>query len=385
MQFESKRTSELDGIRGIACIFVLIHHYFTGILGIEIEWRVLRALEKIASTLFLSGVDLFLVLSGFLIGGIIIDRHKSPNFIKVFLVRRICRIFPVYYALMITFVVGTCFLTGKSFFDKWLLESPLPLWPYMTFLQSYVMGTENTSGPKWVAITWSVSVEEQFYLLLPLTFLLLGRKGALAVAVLCIITAPLVRHLLFEHLGFYAGYMFFPARMDTPMWGVLLAYLVRSEECKELAAKYALILASIAVLLYAVLAGANLGVISVGLSLRFSMIALFYSILMWAVLEQRAPWLNAMLRWKLLITVGHVSYAAYMFHQLINGLVHGYLFNTAPLMDGWPRIGATLVSTGLLCALCALSLKFLEGPIRRYGATFNYAPAAVSGERQHPS
>ena len=70
----SRRYPELDGLRGIAILLVVAWHYNLGP--------------------FLSGVDLFFVLSGFLLGGILLDKKEAPNYFKAFYARRICRIFP---------------------------------------------------------------------------------------------------------------------------------------------------------------------------------------------------------------------------------------------------------------------------------------------------
>ena len=236
-----KRIIELDGIRGVACLLVICHHYFTGIIDHELPIYI-SGLIKILSIFFLSGVDLFFVLSGFLVGGIIIDNYRKTNFLKVFFIRRVCRIFPVYFLLIFSFGFGLYFFGDSEILNHWLINKPHSLWTYLTFTQSYFMGIENFSGAKWVAVSWSVSVEEQFYLIVPFIFILAGAKRSLKILLLGLIIAPFLRHYFNSEFGFYAGYMFFPGRMDTIFWGVLLAFVFRSMKWRELLIKYSFFL-----------------------------------------------------------------------------------------------------------------------------------------------
>jgi len=378
------RVVALDGIRGLACLFVVVHHYFTGVANYTPESEVTRFIWEILAVFFLSGVDLFYVLSGFLVGGIIIDYHKSPNFLKVFFIRRACRILPLYYALVLSYVIlpPLLFRWGAlgAWADTWLLERPLPLWSYLTFMQSYVMGLEGTSGAKWLAITWSVSVEEQFYLLMPLVFLLLGAYRAAIVTLTGILLAPAVRYYLFENVSFYAGYMFFPGRMDTIFWGVLLAFLMRSEKYRLIANRYALSLFIVGGLAFVSVAVSNLGTVQIPVFVRFTALAIFYFVVMWVVVEQRFTWLDAALRTRFLTFTGMISYAAYMVHQLVNGLMHGLLFGSKPQLSSLERFMATGFSIVLVYAFCYLSYRYFEGPILRAGKRVQYAGPIRSGE-----
>ncbi|QMT59722.1 acyltransferase [Legionella sp. PC997] len=88
-----KHTPELDGIRGYACLSVLVLHCLTGIISNSNPWVTL--FRQHTFQLLLSGVDLFFVLSGFLIGGILLDTKNKPHFFKIFWIKRVTRIFPV--------------------------------------------------------------------------------------------------------------------------------------------------------------------------------------------------------------------------------------------------------------------------------------------------
>src|SRR6202007_866218 len=104
-------------------------------------------------TLFLSGVDLFFVLSGFLIGGLLLDSRDQPHFFKSFWTRRMTRILPVVSLVLVTYVVAfsvTAYFNITRF-DSWLLApNPAPLWTYMTLTQNLPMalaGPTQNDGP----------------------------------------------------------------------------------------------------------------------------------------------------------------------------------------------------------------------------------------------
>lgn len=146
-----KRSLALDVLRGVAVLMVLVYHNYLIRLGYT---------QPPASLNFLArGVDLFFVLSGFLISGLLFSEFKARGAINCwrFWIRRGLKIYPAFYALMI---VGLPLILWKH----------LPLgtfWDEVFFLQSY--------RPHYWPHTWSLAVEEHFYFALPLLFLLLIR------------------------------------------------------------------------------------------------------------------------------------------------------------------------------------------------------------------
>jgi peptidoglycan/LPS O-acetylase OafA/YrhL len=98
----TRRIPELDGVRGLAILLVLVWHYVSCLLhkdaGVWVSY--VRRLLYLTGT----GVDLFFVLSGFLIVGILLDQRGSPDFLKNFFLRRACRIFPLYFLLLALFM-----------------------------------------------------------------------------------------------------------------------------------------------------------------------------------------------------------------------------------------------------------------------------------------
>src|ERR1700722_14219468 len=148
-----KRIPELDGIRGIAIAMVGVYHYF--VQPMQFVPGSALAYLKAACRLTWSGVDLFFVLSGFLIGGILLDSRDRPDYFRSFYTRRFFRIVPIYAAtLMLTHpLMGW---SGMHQVGRW--------WVYPLFLQHFWMAAASDFG-LW-GVTWSLAVEEQFYLTL---------------------------------------------------------------------------------------------------------------------------------------------------------------------------------------------------------------------------
>ena len=154
----------LDALRGVAVLLVIIYHFFMGwpywgSTVANMAGRVLRSGWV--------GVDVFFVLSGFLITSGLIDTRDHPHRAKRFYIRRSLRIFPAFYALLILafFVLpALSSLPGHS-----LTEKVSSAWPYFFGYISniWLVGAGDTV-PLHLSVTWSLAVEEQFYVLWPL-------------------------------------------------------------------------------------------------------------------------------------------------------------------------------------------------------------------------
>jgi peptidoglycan/LPS O-acetylase OafA/YrhL len=168
MSAPARRVLQLDVLRGVAILLVVGRHLElprpTGLLG---------ALSQVWYTIGWLGVDLFFVLSGFLIGGLLLSEHNRRGRIDVgrFLVRRGLKIYPPYFvfiAYLIAMPAAKAFVGGG---DPWLTvaEEATRYWPNLLFVQNYV--GHNPAGH-----TWTLAVEEHFYLMLP--FVLVGLAAA---------------------------------------------------------------------------------------------------------------------------------------------------------------------------------------------------------------
>ncbi len=219
----SGRIPELDGIRGLAIGMVLLWHYFV--------YPATAALATAAPTTALSyalvfgrltwtGVDLFFVLSGFLIGGILLDARKAANYFQVFYTRRFFRIVPIYAALLLVFpsLITVMEWSHPGNFN-WLTADALPWYSYWTFTQNFWMAAAATLGANALGITWSLAIEEQFYLTLPLLVRLLAGRRLLVCVLTGIFLAPLARITIlhFWPYNWVAAFALMPCRaVPTP-------------------------------------------------------------------------------------------------------------------------------------------------------------------------
>lgn len=161
---QAKRILELDGLRGVAIFLVIVCHY----VGMTPVGRRHSLAARIAGVLGLGsiGVDLFFILSGFLIGGILLSSRSSPRYYKTFYLRRFFRIIPIYYVWLI--LLGLAMLAARVW-NMWGgadFRIVTPYWAYFIFLQNYFQGS-TLLQTFWLSPLWSLAVEEQFYLLAP--------------------------------------------------------------------------------------------------------------------------------------------------------------------------------------------------------------------------
>lgn len=235
----SNRILEIDGLRGLAILGVLAFHLFGGAIDYEQSHWLINYLAEI-SNWGSNGVVLFFVISGFLIGGILIDNCDSPNYFKTFYVHRIFRIFPLYYGLIISFY-GLTFLSVHQILvlPDWLIGFTFSGKWYLTFTQNFAMARENNLGVSALAPTWSLAVEEQFYLTLPFIIRFISRKYLIFVVVMLILMTPLFRSFIwYQTANLNATRWLMPSCLDALMMGVLIAILFRSKRSLEKILKY---------------------------------------------------------------------------------------------------------------------------------------------------
>lgn len=128
------RIPELDGLRGLAILLVIsVHYFYNPDANMPVALHFLQGFFCLGWT----GVDLFFVLSGFLIGGILLEVRASPNYFKTFYIRRFFRIVPLYYLWLFCFI-ALLFLRGSTF-DAQSAQAGInwPLWGHFLFLQNF--------------------------------------------------------------------------------------------------------------------------------------------------------------------------------------------------------------------------------------------------------
>jgi len=358
----SRRVIELDGIRGCACLLVVVGHYFGevehGLRFLCLEWI---------------GVDLFFCLSGFLIGGILLDNRDSPAYFATFYARRAFRIVPIYY-LAITLV-----LLALPWFPRFT-GAVYPPGFFFAYLQNFVMSFTGVQISKWLMPTWTLCVEEQFYLLLPVILYLTPPRMLARVLLGLILSASLFRLVLVAvSANNLALHMLLPAEWDLLFLGVLGAYaqrhrpaLKRFKRGNRFLLKIATIGGCIVLLVLAI----DDNLLGWRLVDVFGSLALGIGLTGYLLLVASGSPEGMRLRSPTLRFFGRISYSLYLIHQPVAGLMHALILGDRPDIAGFADAGVTIASLALAIAIAHLSWVYLESPMIRIGHQWRYSEAA---------
>jgi peptidoglycan/LPS O-acetylase OafA/YrhL len=350
------RIPALDGIRGLAISLILWLHATPSNFP---KHPALNWIVKMGGFSW-SGVDLFFVLSGFLIGGILLDAAESPNYFRTFYIRRAYRILPLYALLL---------LMGLAIERTvyWLPQ-------YVLMLQNFWMAFIGTFGISALSMTWSLAIEEQFYLTLPLVIRFTPRRRLVVGLASVIALAPLVRWIAYHAFAYHgfkgrivAMYALTPCRADGLCYGVLAALAFRTpclwsklvERRKYVYA--ALALCAIAGLV--ILLGKSEAFPYGPFGLGYSFVAAFYCLLLVSVLLSAR--LSRIFSWAPLRGMGIIAYGVYLFH---GAFIDAFRWLAARLFSS--HLGYSIAAPVAVVAvipLAALSWKFFEKPLIRIG------------------
>ncbi|HLX69332.1 MAG TPA: acyltransferase [Verrucomicrobiae bacterium] len=391
------RVPELDGIRGLAILLVVFFHFAWHSFQ-HASGTLLHAIGY-ASILSWSGVDLFFVLSGFLIGGILLDRRDCGNYFRIFYLRRACRILPAYCLWMAVFLsLSWLFLSPQS--PQWSLmlfqagHPAFPKWGYLLFLQNIGI-VAGLGVPLGLSPTWSLAVEEQFYLFLPLAMRYLIPRKPVPVLIFLIALAPAVRTFLFLYHPTVFVYVLLPCRADALLLGVLCAHLVRDKGCRRWLENHR-------DWLYFIFTMLTLGIVYLTISANakvewqtvvtsfdvstfgLSLIALFYACLMLIVVTAPAAAITRIMRTRFLRHFGLIAYGMFLIHLTINDLLHGLIRGEGSDIKDFASAGVTLLAFFVTWLLAYLSWNFFEKPIVAWGRSFEYAPREQAARQITP-
>lgn len=332
----------MDGLRALAVAAVIAFHY-------TLNTRFANPVARLGWM----GVDLFFVLSGFLITGILLRAKAGPAYFRTFYLRRTLRIFPVYFLLLATYAIAARVGGGPQPWSYWAMHAAFlsSTAEYFHFW-SFAAPTFVYGG---VTVLWTLSIEEQFYLLwAPIVRFMRERMLARFLAVI-IVAAPVLRFWI--HTAAAREYRFFPARLDSLAWGAALALgmahcaadpdrLLRA--CRWLAAAAVVALAA----LLAITGGRreSLWFATFGYS---AAAAAFAALVGWTVMRSRSDaWACRLLRLRPARYIGKVSYTLYLVHYPIVMLL-------ASRIGHWGSLSASLL-------VAAASWQWLEAPLLRY-------------------
>lgn len=366
----TSRVADLDGIRAIAIWMVMLMHVYyafpnsPGALSF-----VPNAVMQIVGHGWL-GVDLFFLLSGFLITGILLGSKDRPHYFRNFYVRRVLRIMPVYFVVIL---VWSFFYRG---YGRYFLLSSV----FCANL-ARLLHIRHGGGP---ATLWSLAVEEHFYLLWPLIVLLLSERALAITAGAIFILTPVLRGIFAAH-GMIPDLMYELSwfRFDGLAAGALLAIWARSSFAgKREGVRIALLLMGASVVL--TIAGAPFGLMGratpVAVALRYTQAYLLFGAFFVLVVAYRGTRWTSPLRWRFLQLSGALSYCLYLVHHSV-GDGYEYLLKRSGISlvsyvgpSGTVFVRA-VVMLGVSFGIALLSRKYLELPFLSLKDRFTEAEA----------
>ena len=353
-----RRITTLDGLRGLAAIMVVVSHYFAelpgGISALMFGWI---------------GVDIFFVLSGFLIGKLILERQHHSNFFSVFYVRRTFRIIPAYVVTVVALFVLIDRLPAE-----WTdAETTFPLWSYLLFVQNFYMASTGSMGAHWLAPTWTLAVEEHFYLLIPAVIVFTPRRWLTSVLIVTAIAALIMRAAIFYGgLSELAAFVLLPGRADTLICGLLAAIAFKSGLIDWQRLIPAMRIFPIAALVATILARLIspelfnvLGPLFVGAGCAVYILCIVLG-------TPEAQRYHS----KVLQFFGNNGYCLYLTHLPILGLMHGLILGAKPALITPAQWMVTLAALPI-CVLVGWAMtKLIEEPLTHYGRTWHWSPQA---------
>jgi peptidoglycan/LPS O-acetylase OafA/YrhL len=366
------RIAELDGLRGVAIALVLVHHFVIPLCGgvIGSPGAYVAAALRLAYT----GVDLFFVLSGFLIGGILLDHRASPTLLRTFYLRRFARIVPL-ALLSVMVILGA---QAAGLYGPPEGRAPWSWSVYAFFVTNLWMAGTLDWGYRPLSALWSLGIEEQFYLAAPWLILLVPPRHILRLLVAFVVLAPVTRMVLVAinpDWAFAACLLPF-GRMDCIGAGFVVAWLVRDAAAREWCGQHrAALLGGLAIATAGLAFLTKLGAGNASRPMAaggYTIVAVFYAFTLLLTLVSPGTLWARLLGFPPLVQLGRWSYFVYLFQGLMTGLTVGLLFHHRLAIDApesWLQLAAG--AAGLLLA-AGVSGRFFEAPLIRWGQRHSY-------------
>lgn len=306
----------LDGIRGLAILLVMAHNFN---LLEHTEGALAKGTELVLNFGWV-GVQLFFVLSGFLITNILLSTKQSSNYFRSFFGRRAVRIFPLYYLSLAIGLIAYPLISGDSLAGA---ENQIWLWTYLSNWAA-PLGNEVAAYPH----MWSLAVEEQFYLVWPLIVFFLSRRGLLGVCLGLTAVALAARiGIRFYGLPPEAAYQFTICRIDAIALGAVGALALRNPAIVRRVTHnrntIRIVLAIATVLTFVATKGApRVGILSQ--TYGYTLFAIIGAIFVFDIANAKNLKTDALARFlcaPVLRKMGTYSYAAYVLHKPLHALI----------------------------------------------------------------
>jgi peptidoglycan/LPS O-acetylase OafA/YrhL len=348
-----ERIEGLDGLRAIAVTGVFLFH--EDVPGMQLGW---------------AGVELFYVISGFLITRILLRSREGPGYLRTFYLRRGLRILPI-YCLAVIGALGIAAASG-------LLSSVLGFVPfYLGYAQNYYpqMVSGFKAGIPYLSHTWTLAIEEQFYWFWPLALLLFRGRRLLVLVALLFVSAPFVRLLLLQWTGNpFAVFATLPSQADGLAAGAALAIAIHLGISDSLLRRLGVVAALVgAAATSALVVRSGLDPFAVATSwaaeplnaLLLSSLALFFGGVVALTITSSGALVRALsvspLRWS-----GRISYGLYLYDPFAILAVQ-LVVRLAGLdtVSGPGRIFSAAAHLAVVYAFALVSWRYIEEPLIR--------------------
>jgi len=371
----AERVPELDGMRGLAILMVLFYHIIR-LNPVKVSQPFFAHILRL-SEMGWAGVDVFFVLSGFLITSILLRTRKQPGYFKKFYARRILRIFPLYYTTITLIFIFMPLISPEQ------TNATRATWPwYYLYAQNWGNALNLIPTVFAIGVTWSLAIEEQFYLFWPtIVYYLSSKKLGFLSAFLVLFSLGLRIGIVtkFRKLLDYNKFFYFATitRLDSLILGALLALAFESDWWTKWLKRLAIpvFVTGFGLTVYFASRRPDYPLVDNYLmyTYGYTVIALTSAalIVMLTTFAETNP-LRGVFRNSVFRFFGKYSYAIYLFHMLP-------LLIFQRLFAGWEGVPAWLLFNVLTLAIAVvmalLSWNLLEKRTLELKKYFEYQPA----------
>lgn len=361
--------SQLDGLRAIAILLVLVHHAwnYTGTSNVG------KAMTKLFDIGWV-GVEIFFVLSGFLICTVLLQLRNEENYFKKFYFRRIFRIFPLYYACLFALFVAALLIQSRGAELPASLQGVDRIWANALYVTNLMMAF---NGFDWAFFrpTWTLALEEQFYLIFPFFVAYMSATRLRSVLILVVVLTPVLKLVLLAWTNSYDLIAMFPlCRFDGFSAGAIVALLVWNKEEIKLIVIKTIAISSLFISAYFLFFSYRSEITFIAVA--YTSIYLLIGTLIY-VLCRWVPRSLSFLSNGFLVKIGQLSYSLYLLHMFVRGA-----FDFAWKVDP-TSIADAFIRLFIICILSLIaswfSYKFFEQPIRKYG--YNWLAGKVASNQ----
>jgi peptidoglycan/LPS O-acetylase OafA/YrhL len=345
MEPTSQRTyyPALDGLRGIAILLVVLYHNFNFISYFNYGWL---------------GVDLFFVLSGFLITDILLKTIDTKNYFRNFYGRRVLRIFPLYYLSLLLFIVILPLFPSYPLDVHYYQDHQ---WWFWTYLQNWTLIFHYDGKAITLNHFWSLAVEEQYYLVWPFIVLFIRNpKRLLIFCVLALLAVISARLYIWFHRESFPSYqwLFLFTRIDGIMIGSMLAliYHINQSALRKYSTELLLLLAGLNFLIYFLNNNREFPAWAI---VGYTSFSALFALLIYESMKEENKIVNFIFGNRVLRFLGKYSYGFYIFHWPIFLLAEPYAYSIAKKIASTGST-STLVISAILATIAGLIVSVIS-------------------------